>query len=199
MKLKQEKIKNISDKLATYASFMGGITMFILPAVFNFIPIVNEWKVNFWLITCLSFFLLFMEIGLLVSLFLTRNDLKKITSGPKKLQDISPKKAKNLRNILGVIALVGFGFVISWILPYSIKGINYLYIENKEPVTQTDLVINADDSGGAAKFTIQNAEFEKLGKLEMWFESARFKEGRYYEITMIPNTKYILERKIFEE
>lgn len=198
MNTKQEKIYKKANLLLKYSIFLGGVTMFILPIVFKFFS-VTRWKANFWLIVLLSFFTLLMTLSLLLSLILTRNELKKITSGPKKLQNLSPKKARILRNVLGIIAMIIFGGAVYIFLPYSIKGIDYLYIQNKEPITQTDLVIDAKAGRGTSKFTVQNVEFGSFGKLEMWFTGSRFKKNQYYEITIIPDTKYILDRRLVDE
>ncbi|MFD2591014.1 hypothetical protein ACFSTE_09240 [Aquimarina hainanensis] len=198
MNAKQEKINKRIDRASLYLVYLGGVSFIGLPILTRFLPIL-EWQRTFWLIVLMGILCLSWTLMSLITLFLRRSKPKRITTGPQRLQKLSPKKAQILGYIVLVLGMILFAGATYMFLPYSIKGINYLYVQNKQPITQIDLVTKARAGTGTSKFTTQNVEFEKLGKMEMWFDSARFKEGRYYEITMIPDTKYVLERTLIEE
>ncbi len=198
MNTKQKKINKRIDVLASYILGFGGIVMFILPAISrSFFD--TRWEHGFWSIVILSIALLLIVLISITALFFREPEVGKIATGPKNLQKLSPKTVKVIGRIVMIIGIIGFGILASWFLSYSIKGIDYLYIQNKKPVTETDLVVKARAGTGTSKFTVQNVEFENLGKLRMWFTGLRFKQGRYYEVTMIPDTKYILDRNLIEE
>ena len=191
----EEKINNTIDKVAIYLIYLGALVFIGLPILTRFIEI-SEWQRTFWLIALLSIFCLLWTLLGVAAIFLRKTKSKKITKGSEKLQKLSPKKARVLSYTVLTIGTLLFAGATYMFIPYTIKGIDYLYIQNKQPVTEIDLVTKARAGTGTSKFTVQNAEFENLGKLVIWFESVRFKEGHYYEITMIPNTKYILERTL---
>ncbi len=193
MNKKQKKINETIDMYTKYIFGFSGIVMFIFPIILKFLPIV-EWKSRFWLIVSLAVTSVFMTLISIVIVFFREVE----TQNYKKLQKISFKRIRIIGRIIMLFATIVFVVFISWFLPYSIKGINYLYIQNKEPINKTDLVINANTGTGTSKFTVQDVEFKNLGKFKMWFTASRFKENKKYKITIIPDTKYILDAEMLE-
>jgi hypothetical protein len=60
-------------------------------------------------------------------------------------------------------------------------------------------VLKAENGSGASRHIFQSAKFENLDStLEFWFSGVRFKEGEYYQLIMIPDTKYILDYSLIK-
>ena len=200
--IKQEKINKITKKVFQYFSYLGLITILILPITSHFLPIL-DWQRTFWLMVVFTMFLSGMILLLtFIILFTKRSEeeiAENISKGPRFLRDLSVKKLKIISSYLAMFTILLFILLAHRLVMFSFKGINYLYIQNKQPIIQIDTVLNARAGTGSSKFTVQNVEFENLGKLEMWFTSLRFKKGATYEITLIPDTKYILNRTLIEE
>ncbi len=198
-----KKIKLFNNHI-TYKSLafpiLAILNILILPFLFSFLDFIPEWKENHLMLIIFFIIIILITMGLFVLIVSNILEYNKAVEIEKvgKIKNWSDKKIRNFIIIIGILGLVVFMMGMTGNFDYTKKSINYIYIQNKEPIMFIDIVIKEDSGGGVGKF-VHYAEFQNLeGKYTHMFSGVRFKVGEKYEIKIVPDTKYILESKLLE-